>query len=260
MRFSFSRIHMAVRVCLDIVACHGHYVFSSSPVDGIPLELPLHGVASFSEDTFVKLANLRLVMTSSFWVDEINIWFAKVFVVTKFLDCYQLPARMSFHTLCISLGWVLCSNLLGCASFVVHKIIRKIFFFQLLYGSICLVQHPVCVCNIVSANHCFQVKSSLEDRVITSPLGKCSDVAFSVTVSKPSFCLISFTDTIQDSNISLSSWCLSYDHQVRKFDEILRKTDEGLQKTVSIIRFLDITKWRIFEIHFVALDYVVLKI
>ena len=64
--------HRAVGVCLDIIACHGHYVLSSfyveeiftryrsmmhvessTMLDHIPLELPLHGVDSFSEDTFV---------------------------------------------------------------------------------------------------------------------------------------------------------------------------------------------------------------
>ena len=64
--------HRAVGVCLNIIACHGHYILSSSHVedictryrslmhvesstmlDHIPLELPLHGVDSFSEDTFV---------------------------------------------------------------------------------------------------------------------------------------------------------------------------------------------------------------
>ena len=67
----------------------------------------------------------------------------------------------------------------------------------------------------MSANHCFQVKSSLEDRVINNTLGKCSGVAFSVTVSKPSFCLISFTDTLQDSNISFVICHLGAYHMLR---------------------------------------------
>ena len=67
---------------------------------------------------------------------------------------------------------------------------------------------------------------------------KISDIAFSITVLKPSFCLISFADTLQDSEISFIfchlSACLSYNHQVKTFDESLQMTDESLQKIVSV--------------------------
>jgi len=50
--------------------------------------------------------NLHLLMTSSFWLEELNIWFVIVFVVTEVLDSHQHPARLSFHRLrdSISIG------------------------------------------------------------------------------------------------------------------------------------------------------------
>ena len=43
----------------------------------------------------------------------------------------------------------------------------------------------------------------LEDRLITSILGKSSHVVFSIAVSEPSFCSIYFVDTLHDSQHAL---------------------------------------------------------
>ena len=53
----------------------------------------------------------------------------------------------------------------------------------------------------MSANYCFQVKSSIEDHVIASILGKSSDVVFRISVSEPSFYAIYFAITLHDNKI-----------------------------------------------------------
>ena len=63
-------------------------------------------------------------------------------------------------------------------------------------------QHTVSVCQFVSANYCFQVKSFFEDPVIASILGQSCDIAFSISVSEPSFYSIYFAVTLHDSMIS----------------------------------------------------------
>ena len=82
----------------------------------------------------------------------------------------------------------------------------------------------------MNANHCFQVKSSLEDRVITSILGKSSDVAFSITVPESFFCSISFADTLQNTNIFFVLCHIGAYHHVKKVDESLQMTGERFAK------------------------------
>ena len=77
-------------------------------------------------------------------------------------------------------------------------------------------QHPVCVCKFVTTNYLFQIKSSFEDRVIASILGKSSDVAFRISVYEPSFYSMYFTVTLQDSKISFVLCHLGAYHMIVK--------------------------------------------
>ena len=76
--------------------------------------------------------------------------------------------------------------------FVICKMVRFIWFHQ----------HPVSVCKLVSADYCFQVKSSFEDRVTATIMEQSCDAAFRISVSEPSFYSIYFAVTLHDSMIS----------------------------------------------------------
>ena len=106
----------------------------------IPLELRLLCVASFSGDTFVQLPTITFTWSWPQTLEWMNltIWFVKVFVGTEVVECHQHPARLPLVTIwnSISLGWVLCNSVIGCATFGLHKFLQQLFFCQLLDGSI----------------------------------------------------------------------------------------------------------------------------
>ena len=117
-------------------------------------------------------------------------------------------------------------------------------------------QHLVCVCKLVSANYCFQVKSSHKDRVITSTLGKISDVTFSIAVSEPSFSSICFADTFHDSTFPLPFVILVLINEI-----LVERFDKSVQKPVCITADMrgwmnilgDFNKlWHHFEINYLA--------
>ena len=64
------------------------------------------------------------------------------------------------------------------------------------------------------AIYCFQVKTSFQDRVIASILGKSNDVAFKISVYEPSFYSIYFAVTLHDSKISFLFCHLSAYHMI----------------------------------------------
>ena len=85
------------------------------------------------------------------------------------------------------------------------------------------------MCKLEIANYCIQVKSSFEDRVIASILGKSSDVAFRISVSESSFYSIYFAVTFHDSKISFVPCILVLIIcQMKRFAESFQKTGESL--------------------------------
>ena len=68
----------------------------------------------------------------------------------------------------------------------------------------------------MSANYCFEVKSSFEDHVIASIVGKSNDVAFRISVYEPSFYFIYFAVTLYDRKISFVLCHLSAYHMIVK--------------------------------------------
>ena len=106
---------------------------------------------------------------------------------------------MRQHLYCMDLY----NSLWGCATFGLHNILQQLLLCYLLDGSIYLVPSTYSFCMQTRECQLFlQVKSSFEDRVIASILGKSSDVAFRISVSEPSFYSLYFAVTLHDSKIS----------------------------------------------------------
>ena len=110
-----------------------------------------------------------------------------------------IPSTMRQHLYCMDLY----NSLWGCATFGLHNILQQLLLCYLLDGSIYLVPSTSSFCMQTRECQLFlQVKSSFEDRVIASILGKSSDVAFRISVSEPSFYSLYFAVTLHDSKIS----------------------------------------------------------
>jgi len=128
-------------------------------------------------------------------------------------------------------------------------------------------KHPVYVCKLVSANYCFQVKTSFEDRVIANILGKCRDVAWAIflfhlfcsytfavfnmlwhnfEINKTVFEMadfVRFTEYLRAIFTSClmppkraSYLCFSYDCQVKRFHTVSRWQVKVYRRQISCIK------------------------